>query len=129
MGCNKSKNDIVEIPEADLVKLDRISRWEHSFPFYKQRIDVFEGRVKRFVMGRTGVSLEQLRYAFKDDKNWKDLNDDNSMLVTILKSEHFEDEEKGLINIHALILWALMLCGGDYQLKARVYYDVLQDSL
>ena len=73
--------------------------------------------------------MDQLRYAFKDDKNWKDLNDDNSLLVTILKSEFFEDSEKGLINLQALILWALLLCGGDNSLKARVYYDVLQDNL
>ena len=125
MGCNKSKSEFEELPETELVKLDRISRFEHGFPFYKLRIDVFEGRVKRFVVGKTGVSLDQLRYAFKDDKNWKDLYDDNSLLINILKSEYFEDEEKGLINIHALILWALLLCGGDSHLKARVYYDVL----
>lgn len=59
MGCSKSKPETFdEIPDTEMSKLDRISRFEHSFPFYKLRIDVFEGRVKRFVMGKTGVSLD-----------------------------------------------------------------------
>lgn len=33
------------------------------------------------------------------------------------------------MNIHSLILWGLILCAGDAKLKARVFYDVLQDSL
>jgi hypothetical protein len=47
-----------------------------------------------------------------------------------LKSDFFYDEvTQDEINIHALILWGLLLCPGDNKLKARVFYDVLQDSL
>jgi hypothetical protein len=47
-----------------------------------------------------------------------------------LASDHFEDEKNaGEINIQTLILWGLILCAGDPKLKARVFYDVLQDSL
>lgn len=31
--------------------------------------------------------------------------------------------------MHALLLWGLLLCPGDNKLKARVFYDILQDSL
>jgi hypothetical protein len=53
------------------------------------RIDVFEGKVKRFVSGKNSVTLSQLRYAFKDDKNWEDLASDNSLLVKLITSEDF----------------------------------------
>ena len=91
---------------------------------------MFEGKVKRYVSGKNSVTLSQLRYAFKDDAKWEDLRNDDSLLVQVLKSEFFEDEDHpGEINIHALILWGLLLCPGDNHLKARVFYDVLQDSL
>ena len=94
------------------------------------RIDVFEGKVKRFVSGKNSVTLPQLRYAFKDDKNWEDLQRDNSLLVKLVTSEAFADEENsGEINIHTLILWGLLNCNGDKKMKSRVFYDVLQDSL
>lgn len=130
MGCEYTKPEVFqELSWLEMSKLDQISRFEHSFPFYRLRIDVFEGRVKRFVLGRTGVSITQLRFAFKNDKNWKDLEDDNSLLLKILKSEFFKDEKEGLINIYALLLWGLLLCGGDNKMKARVFYDILQDNL
>ena len=47
-----------------------------------------------------------------------------------MQSSYFEDEANpGEINIHALILWGMLLCAGDVRLKSRVFYDVLQDSL
>lgn len=128
MGCGNSKSSAIveEIPEIDINGLDRFSKFEHSFPFYRTRIDIFEGRVKRFVNGKNSVTLQQLRYAFKDDKKWEDIKDEDSLLCQILSSEYFEDEKnQGEINIHSLILWGLMLCAGDDKLKARVFYDVL----
>jgi hypothetical protein len=133
MGCGNSKagpGATEEIPVADFSKLDRFQRFEHHFPLYRIRIDVFEGKVKRFVTGKNSVTLAQLRYAFKDDKNWEELKNDDSLLVQVLKSEFFEDEKNpGEINIHSLILWGILLCPGTNQLKARVFYDVLQDAL
>jgi hypothetical protein len=94
------------------------------------RIDVFEGKVKRFVYDKNSVTLTQLRYAFKDDKNWEDLQRDNSLLVKLITSEAFQDEKNPAeINIHTLILWGLLNCNGDKKMKSRVFYDVLQDSL
>jgi hypothetical protein len=53
--------------------MDNFTKFEHSFPFYRTRIDIFEGRVKRFVTGKNSVTLAQLRYAFKDDSKWEEL--------------------------------------------------------
>jgi hypothetical protein len=76
MGCGGSKNSAVaeDIPEIlDLTSMDNFTKFEHSFPFYRTRIDIFEGRVKRFVTGKNSVTLAQLRYAFKDDSKWEEL--------------------------------------------------------
>lgn len=78
MGCSPSKAGaatapVEEIPEIDISGLDRFGKFEASFPFYRTRIDIFEGKVKRFVNGKNSVTLPQLRYAFKDDKKWADL--------------------------------------------------------
>jgi len=94
------------------------------------RIDVFEGKVKRFVTGKNSVTLDQLRYAFKDEKNWEDLQSDHTLLVKLITSEEFKDENSpNEINIHTLLLWGLLNCDGDKRLKSRVFYDILQDSL
>jgi hypothetical protein len=56
MGCGGSKttaNTLVvgndDIPTVDISGMDRYTRFEHSFPFYRTRVETFEGRVKRFV--------------------------------------------------------------------------------
>ncbi len=126
MGCGNAKPLPEEIPEIDITGLDKFAKFEHTLPFYRTRIDVFEGRVKRFVNGKNSVTLQQLRYAFKEDKKWDDLNQDDSLLKQIITSDFFQDEtNQDEINIHALILWGLLLCAGDSHLKARVFYDVL----
>lgn len=90
------------------------------------RIDVFEGKVKRFVTGKNSVTLNQLRYAFKTERNWEDLENDHSLLVKLITSDEFKDEENSdEINIHALLLWGILNCDGDNKLKARVFYDIL----
>ena len=114
----------------ELSGLERFQRFEFTLPFYRTRIDIFEGRVKRFVNGKNSVTLKQLRYAFKEDSKWSDLSVEDSILCKLISSEYFQDEKAPEeINIHSLILYGLMLCPGDMQLKARVFYDILQDSL
>ena len=55
---------------------------------------------------------------------------DDRILCHALQSEYFEDKKnKGEINVNSLLLWGLVNCGGDYHMKARVFYDILQDSL
>lgn len=61
MGCGNSKSApaaiVEEIAAVDVLKLDRFSRFEHSFPFYRMHLDVFEGKVKRFVINKHSVTL------------------------------------------------------------------------
>ena len=74
MGCGDSRLPKPEnIPAIDTSGLEKFSKFEHAFPFYRIRIDILEGRVKRFVNGKNSVTLEQLRFAFKDDPKFEDI--------------------------------------------------------
>ena len=61
MGCGGSKGSLgalqEEIPAVDISKLDKYDKFEHTFPFYRTRVELFEGRVKRFVSGKSSVSF------------------------------------------------------------------------
>ena len=64
--------------------------------------------------------------AFKEDKKWSDILNDQTNLVTFLKSDHLKDEKKpDEISVSSLMLLGLLLCAGDVPLKARVFYDIL----
>lgn len=70
-----------------------------------------------------------MREGFATDKVWADLANDDSLLVKVLTSEYFEDEEnKGSISRDTMILYAVLSSNGDANTKARVLYDVLQDN-
>lgn len=73
------------------------------------------------------ITLEQLRKTFNDNKVWSDLlNKEDSPLLKALEDNLFKSEEnQEALNRDVLIIWALMLCGGDPKVKARVFYDVL----
>jgi hypothetical protein len=43
--------------EVNLNTMDQHTRFEHSFPFYRMNVVDFEGKVKRYVMGKSSVSL------------------------------------------------------------------------
>ena len=55
--------------------MNEVERFEHTFPFYRLRIDRFEGHVKRFVFKEDNgcVSMKQLLYSFEEEETFKDL--------------------------------------------------------
>ena len=117
---------------ALLQRLNQIEQFEFTFPFYRMRIDQYEGRVKRYVNkeDENTVSLRQLLYSFEDDAPWSDLQDETSVLFRLFNEPELRDADKpDCLSVHKLICLGLMLCGGTYQLKARVYYDVVQDNM
>ena len=47
-----------------------------------------------------------------------------------MKSDYLRDEDDAdNINLNSILLLGILLCAGDAELKARVFYDILQDSL
>jgi hypothetical protein len=53
MGCCGSKSSAREISDWELI----YQKFENVLPFCRTRIDIFEGKVKRYVVGKTGVSF------------------------------------------------------------------------
>jgi hypothetical protein len=93
MGCSKSRpGEESDIPAIDITTLDRYNRFEHTLPFYRTRVEVFETKVKGAAGGKPSVSIAQLREAFKSDLKWADLQSDSSILSKILLSDLFEEE-------------------------------------
>lgn len=94
------------------------------------QIQDFEARVKKLVFGKQSLTFKQFNFSFRGLKGWEDLENSDSLLNKILHSDYFLDEEnKDELSVPSLLLWGLMLCPGDKNIKARVFYDILQDQL
>ena len=74
--------------------------------------------------------MRQLRYAFQDIDSFRELQDETSVLYRLFNQPELKDEEQPeKLSVIKLICIGLMLCGGSTDLKARVFYDVLQDNM
>ena len=74
--ANTSGADTFEVKDGKLLKrLNQVEAFEFTFPFYRIRIDKYEGCIKRFVNveDQNTVTLRQLRYAFKEEPAWSQL--------------------------------------------------------
>lgn len=113
----------------DLSGLDGPTKFETILAFKRCKVDLLEAKLKQISGENKHFTLEQLREGFATDKIWHDLTNDDSLLVKVITSEYFEDEEnKGSISRDAMILYAVLASNGDAATKARVLYDVLQDN-
>ena len=111
-----------------LKRLGEVECFEYTLPFYRMRIDRYEGCIKRYVNKEDNltVSIEQLKYAFYDEEPWADLQDDRSRLSRIFRQKEMKDSNNpNRLNVYKLICMGVPLCGGSVKLKARVLYDVL----
>lgn len=127
MGCAKSKNaggDDGPLPAIDLSGLDGPSKFEAMLPFKRLKVDVVERKLKAIPCEDKSIPFEKLRAELGNESVWSDLNNDDSLLVKILKSEYFKGENGG-VSRDNLILYSILLSVGDAHTKARVFYDVL----
>ena len=88
--------------------------------------------MKRFVdvEDTETVTMRQLRYAFKDDAPWVDLQDEDSILFRVFNHPILKDDEKPeKINVIKVLILGLLLCAGCNEMKTRVMYDILQDNM
>jgi hypothetical protein len=70
-----------------------------------------------------------LQEAFGNNAAFADIKNSNSVLVTVLKSSYFKDQDnENGINIHSLLLMGVLHSNGDNRSRARVLYDILQDA-
>ena len=115
-----------------LKRLNQVEAFEFTFPFYRMRIDQFEGRVKRYVNIEDNgtVSMRQLVYSFSEDEPWNPRSDETSILCHLMNEPELRDDDQpDKLNVIKLICLGLTLCGGEPDMKARVFYDVLQDNM
>ena len=85
-----------------------------SLPFCQTTIDAFAKRVRAAALAggkKESVTIEELRKTFITPA-WRDLKDDNSNLVKILKSDAFVADDD-LISVDALICWGVLNCPDD----------------
>ena len=77
-----------------LKRLNAIEQFEFTFPFYRMRIDQYEGRIKRFVNKEDAdtVTLRQLKYSFQEDEAWAALQDETSVLFRLFSQPELKDE-------------------------------------
>ena len=76
------------------------------------------------------VTMRQLRYAFKDDAPWVDLQDEDSVLFHVFDHPIMKDDEQpDKMNVIKVLILGLLLCEGSDEMKTRVLYDILQDNM
>lgn len=107
--------------------LDGPSKFEAMLPFKRQTVESIEKKLKDATGEEKSLSLAKLREIFAGDAVWADLKDNGHLLVKILGTDYFKAED-GQISRDALILYSLILSVGTPKIKARVFYDVLQDN-
>jgi len=78
-----------------LKRLNDIEQFEFTFPFYRMRIDQYEGRIKRYVNkdDNNTVTLRQLRYSFQEDALWGGLTDETSVLFRLFNQPELKSED------------------------------------
>lgn len=128
MGCAKSKSGVdldLPLPPIDLTGLDGPSKFEAMLPFKRFKIETIEKKLKDGTGESKTLSLDKLREIF-NDQVWADLKKDDSLITKVVTSETFKDGAD--ISRDALLVYALILSVGDSKVKARVFYDILQDN-
>ena len=128
MGCCAAKNnglDDTPLPEMKLEGLDANARFEFTLPFYRMRLEAFVTKVTAASGESKQLTLAQLTEALGNNAAWGDLQNNNSVLVKVLKSAHFKGEEEGTLSRDSLIIFAVLHCAADLRARAHVLYDVL----
>ena len=106
-----------------------VQKFELGLPFHQMRVDAYEGRIKRYVQQRDkgAISFSQIAHSFLLTNNWQDLQQQDSVLTKLFHDPLMQ--EKNGISVDRCLLLGLVLCRGNTVLKARVFYDILQDAL
>ena len=100
-------------------------------PFHLMRVDAYEGRIKRLVFqqDRNALTLDQIKFSFETSPSFRLLQDDKAPLQKVFKHQlMLHPKQTHKISLLRCLLLGLVLCAGNCKLKARVFYDCLQDG-
>lgn len=94
---HKDEDDVSPLTERALEKMDRFTRFEKMFPFYRMDVNGFIFKLKealnlelcnhkkaRNIFEVEYICLKSLAQAFSTHSSWKDLSDPNSQFVSFL---------------------------------------------
>ena len=133
-------DDVESIQTRKLRRMERYSRFEKYFPFYKMDINGYIFHVNQAVHYDWSekndphfnikklevVSLRSLQRAFEDYKSWRDLNNENSDFVRFLSKFcpekcELDDSvrEHHFFSIHKLKMLGILHCQGGYSEKIK----------
>ena len=131
---NTEGDDVKELSESKLKKMDRYTRFEKLFPFYRMDVNGYILRIKEAMqMGDMEadlwmidtVTLASLQKAFKPHTSWDALQDEESKFVKFLNETCAAEKEPCLnkFSTHQLRVLGLLWCEGDAKEKAHELYD------
>jgi hypothetical protein len=132
--------------------LDRASKFEKLFPFYKMDINGYAKRLRearefqaakdsKYYLQVEMISLASLQRAFKTHSSWSDMERNSSEFVSFLKEScpYDQDEPKQKddsllesetiqLSVFKIRCLGLLWCEGKSAEKAFEFYDMLQDT-
>jgi len=98
---NTEGDDVKVISESKLEKMDRYTRFEKLFPFYRMDVNGYILRIKEAMQSEDmskdlwmidSVTLASLQKSFQPHDSWNALNDENSNFVKFLNEVCFDEE-------------------------------------
>ena len=113
---NRNVDHEQDLPPPLVIEGNAFQKFELSLPFACTWIDAFVKRVRK-VEKDGGVTLDDLRTTLTTPA-WADIKDDQSKICKVLKHSVFE-KEAGIIDVNALICFALYHCAGSGVEKAN----------
>ena len=123
---DKAIDHELDLPPPPIVG-NVFQKFELSLPFACTWIDAFEKRVRK-VENDGGVTLEDLRKTLTTPA-WKDIKDDESKICKVLKHPVFEKKDcPGIIDVNALLSFALFHCAGNGVEKGTVFFSIFQEG-
>ena len=120
---------------------DPVKKFENSLPFNRINVKDMMTAIDIASEGKDSVSLENLRKALPTEA-WADLDNADSRLVKVLKSDVFKQDIKddegndvkmgeNDLSVEYLKLWSLIHCDAGKKKqnnKAKELYNILQDG-
>jgi hypothetical protein len=136
-NSSTSKGGQVQATEEEQIKREkvrtRIDMFEKQLPMRKLIINEWE-QVVRGIGGRdketvTAEALVNGLRVMKGEGFWKEglLNKESVFVKIIEQSKILKAPESEELSKNALMIWGLLYCKGEPTIKAKYFFEVLQD--
>ena len=133
---NLNDDDVKEIKDSKLSKMDQFERFQYKFPFYRMDVNGYIMHIKEamklykpdsILMQIHEVDLPSLQSAFKSFQSWGDLNDENSQFVQFL-NDNMSDNHDFIFDVRKIKCLGVQWCDGSNKERVQEFYDIVQDN-